>query len=342
MFKTKEGDLEYVSGRRNVLVIGGAGFIGSNLCEELVKNDNVICVDNYLTGSENNIDHLLQLPNFELIKHDISQPLDLDGAAESKEFKVKFQGIQEIYYAASPTSPKEHDQYPIETLLANSAGVKNALDLAVKYKSAFTFFSTSLVYGEPENDNPFKEEYIGKVDQLGAMSCYDEGKRFGEAMVSQYQKKYGLKIKIARIFNTYGPRMKVWDNLLIPYFIEQALAGQDLEINGDEGRKVAVCYVGDMVDGLIKLMRSDFVGAMNLGAENWVSIKELAEKIITLSESQSKIKMMAGDDRMAKEGLPDISLARKNLEWFPVISLDEGLKKTIDFARIAKSRISAF
>jgi len=342
MLKEQQADLEYVSGRKNVLVVGGAGFIGSQLCENLVKENNVLCVDNYLTGSENNIDHLLQSPNFEFIKHDISEPLDLEASGEGQKFKVKFQGVQEIYYAACPTSPREHDQYPLETLLANSAGVKNSLDLAVKYQAAFTFFSTSLVYGAPTNDRPFEENYIGRVDQLGARSCYDEGKRFGEAMVNHYQRKFNLKAKIARIFNTYGPRMKVWDNLLIPYFIQQALAGEAIEINGKGERQVAVCYVGDIVDGLVKLTRADFVGAMNLGAENLITIADLAQKIITLTGSQSVIKFTTGQDDAPQQGLPNIGLARETMEWFPVVGIDEGLQKTIDFAKVIKGRVATF
>lgn len=342
MLKAQQIDVEYVSGRKNVLVIGGAGFIGSQLCQTLVKDDNVLCVDNYITGSENNIDHLLQATNFQFIKHDISQPLDLENSNEGQKFKVKFQGIQEIYYAASPTSPKEHDQYPIETLLANSVGVKNALDLAVKYQAAFTFFSTSMVYGTPENEQPFKENYVGRVDQLGLRSCYDEGKRFGEAMVNHYQRQFNLKTKIARIFNTYGPRMKVWDNLLIPYFIAQAINGETIEIHGKGERQVAVCYVGDMVDGLIKLTRADFTGPLNLGAENLISILELAQKVIALTGSKSQIKFIEGEDEAIKQGLPDITLARQTLEWFPVVGIDEGLQKTIDFTKVFKGRITAF
>ncbi len=342
MLKEQEVDLEYVSGKKNVLVIGGAGFIGSNLCEELVKESNVLCVDNYLTGAENNIDHLLPLANFEFIKHDISQPLDLEAVVEAAKFKVKFQSVQEIYYAACPTSPKEHDQYPIETLLANSAGVKNALDLAVKYKAAITFFSTSLVYGEPENERAIKEDYVGRVNQLGAHSCYDEGKRFAEAMVANYQKKYGLQAKIARIFNTYGPRMKVGDNLLIPYFIQQALAGASIEIQGPSERQVAICYVKDMVDGLIKLTRSEFTGPMNLGADSLVGANELAQKIIALTGSQVQITAAGGEIEGAGQGLPDIGLARKTLEWFPVVNLDDGLRKTIDFVKVAQGRVNKF
>ncbi|PIR93426.1 NAD-dependent dehydratase, partial [Candidatus Falkowbacteria bacterium CG10_big_fil_rev_8_21_14_0_10_43_10] len=229
--------------KKNVLVAGGAGFIGSHLCDELVKNNKVICVDNFITGDERNIDHLLKNSSFVFIKADINEPLELESLPELQKFKIQFQGVQEIYNLACPTSPVNFKENKIAALLANSAGVKNLLDLAVKYKATFIQFSSSVVYGpRREEKRNIAEDDFGIVNPVGERSSYDEGKRFAESLVVNYRDVYGLDVKIARIFRTYGPRMKLGDKQMIPDFIVNALENKDLIIYGDKDFHTSLCY----------------------------------------------------------------------------------------------------
>lgn len=333
----------FISGKKNILITGGAGFIGSHLCEELVKNNNVICIDNFIGGNIENIEHLLQLPNFRFIKYDINQTIDLDNLAELQEFKIKFQGIQEIYHLACPTSAKNFNSLRIETLLATSRGVINVLNLALKYKAKFILASSSVVYGQRREKNfYFKEDDLEKVNFIGPRSCYDEGKRFSETCAITYREVYNLDIRIARIFRTYGPKMPLFDGQMIPDFVLQALNNMPLIIYGEKGFSTSLCYVKDMVDGLIKLMESEIKDPINLGSENECEMIEVAEKIINLTGSKSKIIFKDPLLFMTPLGLPNITKAKNELAWFPLVSFDEGLRKTIEDIKTKRSMLQPF
>ena len=265
--------------KKNVLVTGGAGFIGSHLCDELIKTSKVICLDNFSSGDEKNIDHLLADQNFEFIRHDITEPIDLEKLPELTKFKIEFQGIQEIYHLACPTSPKYFEDNKMATLLANSYAVKNVLDMAVKHNAKFMHFSSSVVYGpKRKNNEKIKEEDYGYVDMLSERSCYDEGKRFAETMVAVYRQVYKIDAKIVRLFRTYGPRMKLDEGHMIPDFISNALDNKDLEVLGEKDFSSSFCYINDAVDAVLKMMESDLVGPINIGSDVDVNITALAEK----------------------------------------------------------------
>lgn len=319
--------------KKNVLVTGGAGFIGSHLCDELIKTNKVICIDNFSTGTIENINHLLQYPDFKFIKHDITEPLDFESYPELGPFKVKFQGIQEIYNTACPTSPKDYNTYPVETLLANSIGVKNILDVAVKYQSKLLHLSTSAIYGEPNENEAFPEEYWGFINPIGERSPYNEGKRFAESMVVNYKHVYGIDTKIARIFNTYGPRMKLTDGRMIPDFINQALANNPIRIHGNPDSKSTFLYISDLIEGLMKLMKSNEAGPYNIGNPEILFVRDVAKKIIDMTNSQSTLEFDEPLPYTARQAIPDISNAKEQLTWFPVIDLEGGLSRTIDYMR---------
>ncbi|MFH1946902.1 MAG: NAD-dependent epimerase/dehydratase family protein [Candidatus Magasanikbacteria bacterium] len=319
--------------KKNVLVTGGAGFLGSHLCERLLKEAKVICVDDLSNSEINNIEHLLQYPDFEFIKYDVNKPIDLNDFDELDKFKIKFQGIQEIYHLACPTSPKNFEQLKLNSLWANSNGMIATLDLAVKHKAKYVFASSSVVYGPPRTEHQiFKEEDEGIVNHLSPRGCYDEGKRFAETCVETYRQVYGLDAKMARIFTTYGPRMKLRDGLLIPDFIIDALEGKDLIIYGDEDMEQSLCYVTDMVDGLVRLMRSGpEVSLVNIGHDQPLKIGEVASKIIEMTESSSRIVTEAPLVFLTPKGIPQLSRAKDDLGWIPLVRLEDGLKKTIDY-----------
>ncbi len=304
------------------IVTGGAGFIGSHLCERLLGSDyDVICIDSYITGDRSNIEPFFDDPKFRFIEHDITQPL----APE----ELDFQGVKEIFNLACPASPIDYQKIPLETLWVSAAGTKNMLDLAVKLDAKFLHTSTSEVYGDPL-EHPQKESYWGNVNCLGPRSCYDEGKRFAESLVTNYAHEFGLSTKIVRIFNTYGPRMRAHDGRVIPNFITQALESKPITVYGDGYQTRSFCYVDDMVDGIVAMMaRRDFKGPVNLGNPEEYSIKSLAEKIVELTGAKSKIsyKDLPQDDPKVRR--PDISLAREKLEFEPKIKFEEGLKRTI-------------
>ncbi|MBI5465970.1 MAG: NAD-dependent epimerase/dehydratase family protein [Candidatus Kerfeldbacteria bacterium] len=319
--------------RSNVLVAGGAGFIGSHLCDELIKTHNVICVDNFITGQEENIDLLLQSPHFKFIKHDLREPLDLDKFPELELFKIKFQGVQEIYNLACPTSPKEYNRLPIETLLTNSEATRYLLDLAVKYKAKFLHVSSSAIYGEPQDGGPLKEDYWGFIDPVGPRSSYNEGKRFAESLVTNYGLHRGVSWRIARVFNTYGPRMKLDDGRMIPDFISSALQGKPLVIYGSPESTSTFCYVSDMVDGLLRLMAQEEPGIFNLGSADGKTMGEAAALVVKLCQSEVKIEVAEPLPYQARQGIPDIGKAREVLAWFPLVSLEDGLRQTVDYFR---------
>lgn len=304
-----------------MLVTGGAGFIGSHLCEQLLHEENrVLCLDNLFTGSKDNINHLLSNPNFVFIEHDIITPF------ESKE------KIDQIYNLACPASPVHYQSNAIRTIKANTIGMINILGLAKKHMARILQASTSEVYGDPL-EHPQKENYRGNVNTIGPRACYDEGKRVAETLMFDYHRKWGIEIKVARIFNTYGPAMAKDDGRVVSNLIVQALQNKPLTIYGNGEQTRSFCYVDDLVDGLIKLMSSsvDFTGPVNLGNPKEFTIKELAEKIIMLTCSKSKIvyKKLPEDD--PRQRRPEIALAKKILKWSPKVKLENGLLKTINY-----------
>lgn len=318
--------------KKNVLVAGGAGFIGSHLCDELIKTCKVIVVDNFVSGSERNIDHLLANPDFMFINHDLSRPLDLESLADLKKFKIEFQGIQEIYNLACPMSPKHFLENRLATLLANSYAVKNLLDLAVKYNSRFLQFSSSVVYGPRNTDNPdlkVKESDCGLVDQLSERGSYDEGKRFAETIVNNYRSLYNIDARIIRLFRVYGPRMESNDDQMIPDYIMNALDNKDIVINGDNSFASSFCYINDVIDAVSRLMSLEIAGPLNIGSDVDINLTDLVKMIIKETESQSSIVYADRALFISELTLPDIHLAKEELGWMPVVTLENGLKKTI-------------
>ena len=305
--------------RKRVLVTGGAGFLGSFLCERLLKeNCDVVCVDNFYTGTKRNIVHLLENPYFELMRHDITFPLYLE--------------VDEIYNLACPASPVHYQNDPVQTTKVNVHGAINMLGLAKRLKAKILQASTSEVYGDP-TVHPQREDYRGNVNCIGPRSCYDEGKRCAETLFFDYRRQHKTKIKVARIFNTYGPRMHPNDGRVISNFIVQALLGRDITVYGDGRQTRSFCFVDDLIDGLFRLMNSpdDFTGPVNIGNPGEYTILELADKIITLTGAKSKIvyKPLPQDDPLQRK--PDITLAREKLRWNPVTDLENGLQRTIDY-----------
>ncbi len=323
--------------KKTVVVTGGAGFMGSHLCDKLVRDNQVVCIDDFTSSSEGNIDHLLRNPNFAFIKHDMIEPVDLLQFPELERFNVEFKGVQEIYNLAAPTSPKHFEKMLIKTLKTNSVATINALELAVKYKAKFLHVSSSVVYGPRKEDNPyFKEDYKGYVDMLNARASYDEGKRYAETCVDTYKRFYGIDTRIARVFRTYGPRMPIGVGHMVPDFILNALDNKDLVIYGDEKFNSSFCYIGDIIDGILKLMESDETGPVNFGDPNVYKIIEIAQKIVSMTSSKSKIVFEKPLLFMSSLGLPDITLAKEKMGWLPITILEEGLRKTIDYTMAHK------
>lgn len=305
--------------RKKVLVTGGAGFVGSHLIDRLLKDGHeVICVDNYFTGQKQNIVHLMGNPYFEYIRHDITMPFFIE--------------VDEIFNLACPASPVHYQYNPIKTVKTSVSGSINMLGLAKRINAKILQASTSEVYGDPKV-HPQKEDYWGHVNPIGTRSCYDEGKRVAETLFFNYHWQNQVKIKVIRIFNTYGPRMHPHDGRVVSNFIVQALQGKDITIYGDGSQTRSFQYVDDLVEGMIKTMATgdDFTGPVNIGNPNEFTIKELAEQVIELTGTKSKIIYhdLPSDDPLQRQ--PDISLAKKELEWEPKIQLREGLKKTIEY-----------
>ncbi len=304
---------------KRILITGGAGFLGSHLSERLLNEGNeVICLDNYFTGNKENIIHLVSNPRFEMLRHDVTIPLYVE--------------IDEIYNLACPASPIHYQHDPVQTTKTCVHGAINMLGLAKRTGAKIMQASTSEVYGDPEI-HPQVESYWGKVNPIGIRSCYDEGKRCAETLFLDYYRQHNLDIKIARIFNTYGPKMHANDGRVVSNFVVQALKGEDITIYGDGQQSRSFCYVSEMVDAFIRLMNSDreFIGPVNLGNPGEFTIKELAEKTLEMVGSKSKLinEPLPEDD--PKQRQPDISLAKEKLGWEPVIKLDEGLAKTIEY-----------
>lgn len=312
---------------KRILVTGGAGFIGSHLCEKLLDLGNeVICLDNYFTGSKMNIIHLLSNPYFELIRHDITTPV--------------FVETDEIYNLACPASPIHYQYNGIKTIKTSVMGAINTLGLAKRTKSKILQASTSEIYGDPEV-HPQHEAYWGNVNTLGPRACYDEGKRCAETLFMNYHTQNNVRIKIARIFNTYGPKMNSNDGRVVSNFIVQALKGENITIYGDGSHTRSFQYVDDLVNGLIKLMATpdSFTGPVNLGNPVEITISTLAEKIIKLTGSKSKIIYLPLPQDDPRQRKPDITLARKELDWEPVVDVEVGLAKTIEYFKATLKKI---
>jgi UDP-glucuronate decarboxylase len=310
---------------KRILVTGGAGFLGSHICERLVdEGHDVICLDNFFTSQKSNVDHLLNKPNFELVRHDITHPITLE--------------VDEIYNFACPAAPGHYQYNPIKTMKTSVIGAINMLGMAKRCRAKILQASTSEVYGDPEV-HPQREDYRGAVNPIGPRACYDEGKRAAETLFMDYHRMHNLNARIVRIFNTYGPRMHPYDGRVVSNFIRQALQGEDITIFGDGSQTRSFCYRDDLVEGIIRMMNGpdDFHGPVNLGNQGEFTILELAKLVIDLTGSKSKIvhRPLPQDDPTRRQ--PDISLARKMLGgWEPKVPLKEGLQKTIDWFRSIK------
>ncbi|MFP5490952.1 MAG: UDP-glucuronic acid decarboxylase family protein [Bacteriovoracia bacterium] len=307
--------------KKRVLVTGGAGFLGSHLCERLLNDQHhVVCLDNLFTGQKENIAHLLSNPSFEFVNHDVTMPIQIN--------------VDEIYNLACPASPKYYQQDPVQTVKTNVHGAINMLELAKQTKAKILQASTSEVYGDPEI-HPQKEDYWGRVNPIGIRSCYDEGKRCAETLFSDYHRQFKIRIKIMRIFNTYGPRMQLDDGRVVSNFIVQALNNEPITIFGDGKQTRSFCYVDDLIEALVRGMNTDdaFTGPMNIGNPNEFTILDLAQTVLRLTHSKSQItlKPLPSDD--PKQRQPDITLAKELINWEPTIQLEAGLMKTIGYFR---------
>lgn len=330
--------------KKNVLVAGGAGFIGSHLCDELIKTSKVICVDNFISGAEKNIDHLLSSPDFVFINHDLAVPLELNEIPELAKFKIKFQGVQEVYNLACPMSPRNFLDNRLAILDANSVVTKNLLDLALRNEAKFLHFSSAVVYGAYDKNNldyKVKEADFGTTNNLSLRSSYDEGKRFAETLVQNYHDIFKLDTKIMRLFRTYGPRMMLDDDQMIPDFIDAAIGNRDLVIFGDESFTSSFCYVDDVIDAATKIMHSDLAGPINIGSDVRINLSDLAYMIIKEVGATSKVVYQPSNLFLTELLLPDIYLARNELSWMPVVTLENGLKKTL-FSLRANSGLQDF
>jgi UDP-glucuronate decarboxylase len=306
---------------KRILVTGGAGFLGSHLCDRLIDaGEDVLCVDNYFTGTKRNIQHLLQKPRFELMRHDVTFPLYVE--------------VEKIFNLACPASPVHYQVDPVQTTKTSVHGAINMLGLAKRVKARILQASTSEVYGDPE-EHPQTEAYWGRVNPVGPRSCYDEGKRCAETLFFDYQRQHDLDIKVVRIFNTYGPRMHPNDGRVVSNFIVQALQGEDITIYGNGLQTRSFCYVDDLIDGMLRMMNSEkgFHGPINIGNPGEFTMIELAERVLRLTESRSRLvhRPLPQDDPRQRQ--PDISLALQRLDWRPKVALEDGLKETIAYFR---------
>ncbi len=330
--------------RKNILIVGGAGFIGSHLCERLVQEHNVICIDDYSSGREENIDNLLANPHFEFIRHDILQPLDFKEFPKVERFRLAYVGVSEIYHLASPSSPRFTNTHPVQTISTNTVGTKHVLDLALQYHAKVVFGSDAVVYGKyPESQKRAVEDFSGLLEYLDPLHYYAQSKRTAETLISAYHHIYSLETHIVRLFNIYGPHMYLDDSRMIPEWICNAMQGTDLML--PKAGEASFLYVTDAIDGLIKIMESQKSGLWNLGHPSSYTIKETVSKILEVTNSKSLIKNETDnlEERLLCEQwsqsciLPDVSKIKDETGWFPLVLLDEGLQKTYDFMKHLKA-----
>lgn len=302
-----------------IVVLGGAGFLGSHLCDALVKRgDEVVAVDNFSTGSKNNLQQLNNAKNFSVVDADICEPIEIAGRVDL------------VLNFASPASPKKYLQIPIQTLQAGSLGTENAVQLALKNNARLIMASTSEVYGDPLT-SPQSETYFGNVNPIGVRSCYDEAKRFAEALLMAHSRVSGLNLGIVRIFNTYGPRLDPDDGRVVSTLISQAVSNQDLTVHGDGKQSRSFCYVDDLIRGVIALADSNEIGPINLGNDKEISVLELANLVLKINQSSNKITFTQAMDDDPQQRCPDLTLAKSKLNWSPTISVEDGLSRTIDW-----------
>lgn len=302
-----------------IVVLGGAGFLGSHLCDALVKRgDEVVAIDNFSTGSKNNLQQLNNAKNFSVVDADICEPIEIAGRVDL------------VLNFASPASPKKYLQIPIQTLQAGSLGTENAVQLALKNNARLIMASTSEVYGDPLT-SPQSETYFGNVNPIGVRSCYDEAKRFAEALLMAHSRVSGLNLGIVRIFNTYGPRLDPDDGRVVSTLISQAVSNQDLTVHGDGKQSRSFCYVDDLIRGVIALADSNEIGPINLGNDKEISVLELANLVLKINQSSNKITFTQAMDDDPQQRCPDLTLAKSKLNWSPTISVENGLSRTIDW-----------
>lgn len=328
-------------GKKNIIVTGGAGFIGSFLCEKLLKDAHVICVDDFSTSTPENIQHLLKNSDFELIRHDLVEPLDLEKHQELARFRIAALGVQEIYHLACPMVVQSFMEQRERILDANSVVMRNVLKMATKYRAKFLLSSSSVVYGtRPSDRHPCREEDTHAVSHLTSRACYDEGRRWSETMTHTYKELHGLDARIARVFRVFGPRMPLHDGHMIPDFVTAAIEGRDVVVHGDAKFRSALCYVTDAVDGLIKLMNAPVdPGPVNIGSDEDFAINEVAKHIIRLLGSESKIVNGPPLLFLSELGIPDLTKAKETLGWFPLVPFLQGLKKTIEYALSGRGEV---
>lgn len=323
---------------KTVIVTGGAGFIGSFLCEELLRQGNrVICIDDFSTSKVHNIEPYLRNPQFQFIRHDLNKAIDLEKIPELEAFQIPFYGIQEIYHLAVPTSIKQFDKFINHTVLSNSLATHNTLELSAKYKAKFLLASSSVVYGLRSDAPEFTEDFIGAIDQLGERAVYDEGKRFAETLTNSYAKTHELDTKIARIFRTYGPHMPLFDGHQIPDFALSVINKEPITMNVTADFRTSLVYVTDVVDGLIRLMKAKpGIGPVNIGSDQDLNIIDIANMIMKIVGQEVEIEHKEGHHFLSELGLPNIKKAKEQLGWLPLVRLEDGLRKTIDYIRANK------
>ncbi len=327
--------------KKTVLVTGGAGFIGSHLCESLARRAHVICVDNFSTGTPAHIQALLQQPNFELIRHDINEPLDLAAHRELDRFQIRVHGIHEIYHLASPVAKHASDRYRLATLQTHSTGFRHILELAAQYKAKVLLASSSTLY-EPTSETYLAEDARCWDDHLLPSSVYEEAHRFAETMLQAYSEVHQFSAKIVRVFPAYGPRLRAGEGFLLPDLIRAALAHEDLELAYSEDTRLSLCYVTDLVDGMVKAMEHPHeIQVLNLGSDQEVRLGAVVEQVLALTGTMARIRFRA-QETVAHAPLPNIHKARQLLHWLPLIRLDEGLKRMIEYGRSKHHEVGEF
>ncbi len=327
--------------KKNVIVTGGAGFIGSHLCEQLLQDCRVICIDDLSNGSTGNIEHLLGHPDFAFIKHDITKAVELGELPELERFRLPVLGVQEIYHLACPMSVKDFGAMRLPMMWANSEGMRVTLDWAVKYKARYVFTSSSVVYGQKMSDAPVAETHIGTIDHLQPRAAYDESKRFAETLVQIYVEQFGVDARIARVFRTYGPRLKMFDNQMINDFVVSALDGDEMVIFGTETFASTLLYVTDCVSALIKLARVvGPVAPINIGGDEEFKMTDVAARVNAVAGTTCPVRFDQQLDFLSEHPVPDLTQAKKLLGWMPLTRLDNGLARMIDFVTANRHRIT--